>query len=316
MSKPSFINGNTLDLSVIRTVLKDDLVSLLTKINGPKCVVLDMSLSKCINLALEGASIFKENNVTTLLKLSSDPIQTDAQSIIYISRSEMNTIQMVAESIRQLRDRDSLHSYYLFVVPRVTEMVNQYLRDVKLYDFVNIHALQMDLVPIDNDLLSMELAGSFVDLFVNDSKSTLKTVANALLKLEILYGPFPSIQAIGQNAQSITSLMKSMSNESLSVEIDSIPPQFSRCFILDRAVDLCSIFVTPLTYEALINECMSMECGQIVVEGDKIGRKDNSPVSVQLNSNDQLFAEIADYNISMVPRYLKEKSHEIQCMCY
>ncbi len=61
---------------------------------------------------------------------------------------------------------------------------------------------------------------------------------------------------------------------------------------------------------------MSMECGQIVVEGDKIGRKDNSPVSVQLNSNDQLFAEIADYNISMVPRYLKEKSHEIQCMCY
>ena len=58
---------------------------------------------------------------------------------------------------------------------------------------------------------------------------------------------------------------------------------------------------------------MSMECGQIVVEGDKIGRKDNS---LQLNSNDQLFAEIADYNISMVPRYLKEKSHEIQCMCY
>ena len=44
--------------------------------------------------------------MTTLLKLSSDPIQTDAQSIIYISRYEMNTIQMVAESIRQLRDRD------------------------------------------------------------------------------------------------------------------------------------------------------------------------------------------------------------------
>ena len=44
--------------------------------------------------------------MTTLLKLSSDPIQTDAQSVIYISRSEMNTIQMVAESIRQLRDRD------------------------------------------------------------------------------------------------------------------------------------------------------------------------------------------------------------------
>ena len=58
---------------------------------------------------------------------------------------------------------------------------------------------------------------------------------------------------------------------------------------------------------------MSMECGQIVLEGEKIGRKENVPVSIQLSSNDQLFAEIADYNISMVPRYLKEKSHEIQC---
>ena len=44
--------------------------------------------------------------MTTLLKLSSDPIQTDAQSIIYISRSEINPIRMVAESIRQLRDKN------------------------------------------------------------------------------------------------------------------------------------------------------------------------------------------------------------------
>ena len=97
-------------------------------------------------------------------------------------------------------------------------MVSQFFRDVKLYDFVTIHALQMDLVPIDNDLLSMELTDSFVDLFVKDSKSTLKTVANALLKLEVLYGPFPLVQAVGQNAQTISALMKSMSNESLSVE--------------------------------------------------------------------------------------------------
>lgn len=96
-------------------------------------------------------------------------------------------------------------------------MVTQYLRDAMIYNFVDVHTLQMDLVPIDNDLLSMELPNSFVDLYVKDSKSILKTVADALLKLEILYGSFPSVQAIGQNAQYISSLMKSMSNESLSV---------------------------------------------------------------------------------------------------
>lgn len=77
-------------------------------------------------------------------------------------------------------------------------MVNQYLRDVKLYDFVNIHALQMDLVPIDNDLLSMELAGSFVDLFVNDSKSTLKTVANVCSSWRFCMVRFPRFKLLAK----------------------------------------------------------------------------------------------------------------------
>ena len=31
-----------------------------------------------------------------------------------------------------------------------------------------------------------------------------------------------------------------------------------------------------------------------------------------MNSNDMLFCEIADYNISFIPKFLKEKSHEVQ----
>lgn len=44
--------------------------------------------------------------MTTLCKLSPDPIQTEAQSIIYISRSEIDPIRMVVESIRELRNKN------------------------------------------------------------------------------------------------------------------------------------------------------------------------------------------------------------------
>ena len=56
-----------------------------------------------------------------------------------------------------------------------------------------------------------------------------------------------------------------------------------------------------------------MECGQIGLEGSKIGKKENTIIPIQLNTNDQLFTEIADMNISVIPRYLREKSLEIQC---
>lgn len=59
-----------------------------------------------------------------------------------------------------------------------------------------------------------------------------------------------------------------------------------------------------------------MECGQIALEGSKIGKKENTIIPIQLSTNDQLFTEIADFNISMVPRYLKEKSLEIQCRVF
>ena len=59
-----------------------------------------------------------------------------------------------------------------------------------------------------------------------------------------------------------------------------------------------------------------MECGQIGLEGSKIGKKENTIVPIQLSTNDQLFTEIADTNISVIPRYLRDKSLEIQCTCF
>lgn len=70
MSKSSFINGDVMDFSLLRTVAKDRVTSLLQgvfffmniinyQIEGTKCILLDMSLSRSINIVLEGASIFK-----------------------------------------------------------------------------------------------------------------------------------------------------------------------------------------------------------------------------------------------------------------
>ena len=67
----------------------------------------------------------------------------------------------------------------------------------------------MDLIPIDNDILSMELDDAFTQLYCDNDLSSLKTVAEALLKLQVLYGPFKTMDAIGEKSESVLRLLQS-----------------------------------------------------------------------------------------------------------
>ena len=55
-----------------------------------------------------------------------------------------------------------------------------------------------------------------------------------------------------------------------------------------------------------------MDCGLVSLDGGSIGKKEGTVLNIPLNTNDSLFAELADQNISTVPKFLKEKSLEIQ----
>ena len=310
MSKPTFVNGDTIDLKVIRSVMKDDLCALFQQIEGPKCVVLDMDLGKSINIALEGAAIFKENNVVTFLRLTGEKIFTEALNIVFICKSNVDTLKLVVQVIEQLRGDSTGYSFYILFVPFRNYLAIQYLRDCKIYDFVSVFDLEMNLIPIDNDLLSMEHTGSFSDLYITRNYFSLKELARALLKLQVLYGPFRSIDSLGLLSRSVVDLMRELRPE--EPVLSDIPTMFNRLVLVDRSIDFISAFTTSLTYESLIHEFLSMECGTVTMDGGLIGKREGVPVTISLNSNDALFAEIANSNVSVIPQLLKEKLSEIE----
>ena len=93
-----------------------------------------------------------------------------------------------------------------------------------MYQDVDVRALKMDTIPIDTDLVSMELPDSFMDLIIRGSESVLKPMAQTLLKLQVLFGPFPTVQCIGQNARSLYTLMKSLSPPSFPLSVPAPSP--------------------------------------------------------------------------------------------
>ena len=88
-----------------------------------------------------------------------------------------------------------------------------------MYDYFEVHELQIDLIAIDNDILSMECPSTFIGTYLNNSQEDMKNMARALLKLQVLYGVFPMIDLIGSKAKSIHTLMQSItpSGDSLPV---------------------------------------------------------------------------------------------------
>lgn len=147
--------------------------------------------------------------MVTFIKLTGEAVVTEARSIVFICRTDKQALDMVIEVMKTLRAKESGYSFHLFMVPRETQMATQHLRDNKVYDFLTIREIDMDLIPIDNDILSMELDDAFTQLYCDNDLSSLKTVAEALLKLQVLYGPFKTMDAIGEKSESVLRLLQS-----------------------------------------------------------------------------------------------------------
>ncbi|KNC75931.1 hypothetical protein SARC_11555, partial [Sphaeroforma arctica JP610] len=78
------------------------------------------------------------------------------------------------------------------------------------YRNVNIYELPMDLVPLDSDLLSMELPNAFSDVELHGDDTPLYYAARSLVKLQEVYGVIPTICGKGKSAKLVADMVKRM----------------------------------------------------------------------------------------------------------
>lgn len=314
MSKLPSLAGASIDLSKLREIEKETITDFLKSIPGEKCVILDAQLSKMVNLLAEGAAVFKENDVSKFLQLTEERIFVNSKCVLFMIRPSVRNTRIVASLIKTMLEAKEDHAYYVVFVPSKSQMCIQVLRDEGIYGDVDILELDLDLVPYDTDLLLMEMKDSFKDMYVYGDSQYVKHMAKSLVKLQVLYGLIPIVDMIGPNAANTAALMNRLRKEAKIADDPNNPPSISRLIIVDRSADHMSLFVTPLTYEGLIHEIVGIENGSVSVDGAVVGRTPDTKTTVPLNSSDILYTEIRNQNISVVPLYLKDKSHEIQSL--
>jgi len=132
----------------------------------------------------------------------------------------------------------------------------------------------MDLIPFDDNLLSLELSSSFKECFLDGDRTSLFYVARSLMKFQSLYGYFPSIVGKGIAAKLVVDMLIRMKKERGEENLTN-RPEISKLILIDRSVDMITPMCTQLTYEGLIDETYGISNTYVDVDPSILGKQEN-----------------------------------------
>ncbi|KAI8809867.1 vacuolar protein sorting-associated protein 33A [Cladochytrium replicatum] len=318
------------NVQVLRDLARHELVDVLDSVRGKKGLVIDQTVSGPLSLVAE-FTLFKEHGVEKVYQMETPRIDTDCKALIYICRPKIHLMKRIAEHIRahQQGPNPTKIEYSVFFVPRRTMVCERVLEEEGVYGEVTLGEFHLDLVPLDEDVVSMELDNSFRELYLDGDTSSVYYVAKAIMKLQTVFGVIPRIIGKGTCAKLLVDLVLRMrrelsisADESTNSRIFPASSEIDSLIIIDRTVDLVTPMCTQLTYEGLIDEKYGVRSTFVELDPSLIGAPvpagsssaspaSNKPKKVPLNSGDKLYTQLRDLNFAVVGGLLSQVARRI-----
>ncbi|XP_076181456.1 vacuolar protein sorting-associated protein 33A isoform X2 [Ptiloglossa arizonensis] len=244
-------------------------------------------------------------------------VPSDIVNVVFITRPQIHLMDLIAENIHSEDGQRPRKQFHLFFVPQKSLVCQKKLENRGVFgSFTLIEEFKCDLFPFDNDLLSMELSGSFKEFYLENDPTCLYQVAQAIHGLQKLYGKIPKVTGRGCAAGKVWELLERLSREEEENKGTSTQSTIEYLLLLDRSVDLLSPLVTQLTYEGLIDEIFGIECNTVNLPARNFHDLEDSITTLSLNkkeqivlnSGEELFAEIRDKNFNGIGPVLAKKA--------
>ncbi|XP_068767524.1 vacuolar protein sorting-associated protein 33A isoform X1 [Struthio camelus] len=312
------LSSGRVNLTALREAGRRELREFLDKCAGSKAIVWDEYLTGPFGLIAQ-YSLLKEHEVEKMFTLKPGRLpQADVKNIIFFVRPKLELMDIITDNVlREDRGRSPQRDFHILFVPRRSLLCEQWLKEQGvLGSFIHREQYSLDLIPFDGDLLSMESESAFKECYLESDQTSLYHAAKGLMTLQALYGTIPQIFGKGECARHVANMMIRMKREFPGSQ-NSIFPVFDTLLLLDRNVDLLTPLATQLTYEGLIDEIYGIQNTYVKLPPEKFapkkqgeGGKDlpTEPKKLQLNSAEELYAEIRDKNFNAVGSVLSKKA--------
>ncbi|KAI1320180.1 hypothetical protein EDD11_001784 [Mortierella claussenii] len=327
------LGHTSLNIDSLRDLARKELVNVLDSVQGKKGLVLDPNLSGPLGLIAEFA-LLKDHGVEKIYHLQSGPLETDCKNLIYICRPQVNYMKFIAEHIHTHTNEGhaGTFTYSLFFVPRRTALCEKVLENEGVSGEITKGEYHLDLIPLEDDLLSLEWDSTFKELYLDQDTTSIYYAAKALMRLQGIYGWFPRILGKGDYSKALCDMMLRMRREMAVDDLDAsqttqMSQNIDSLIIIDRSVDMVTPLCTQLTYEGLIDEIFHIKNSFVEVDaalasaapppGAGAGARASGSATVTgkkkvpLNGGDKLFGELRDLNFAVVGGLLNKVAKRI-----
>lgn len=230
-------------------------------------------MSKPLNFITEGVALLKQCGAAQIMSLAPVLGSFTQPNLVYFLMPIAKHVNTAISSIHKLQEQEVSSGglcqaqinarVFLFFFPYCTRVAKELLKESGVSDVCTVMNTDVNIYPLDDDILSLEISSCYPwrpsrtltpsDLYLHNDLTSLQLVADAICSMEQFYGVIPEITAIGANAQAVVDMVLQSRVEGRLKEVD-LPPEISRLVVIDRSADPVTPFVTPLTYEGLINE--------------------------------------------------------------
>jgi hypothetical protein len=295
---------------------------------GRLALVLGADISPMIS-ALCGMNWLQTRGVQSVFKLEADAANTvpecECTAVVYLIRA--HHVEAMCRQVTLWMRHGARKEFVCFFVPRVPTSKLHVIEQHGLHERLKVAALELALLPLDDDLCSLERPDLFTDsLLHGDRLSLAHAVAESLALLQQIYGPLPRILAKGHTSKRALNVLMDLNRQmgidavSAAVDEDDMPSasKIAMAVLIDRELDPLSPFVTQLTYEGLIDEVLGIHSGFVEIDSSLVADASNQnqsqtsttqstqppppPVNKRqkysLNADDELYAQIRDKSFS------------------
>ncbi|XP_044261509.1 vacuolar protein sorting-associated protein 33A [Tribolium madens] len=318
----SHLQGGRVDISLIQTAARNNLITLLEKCPGPKAIVWDNSLAGPVGLIAQYA-VLKEHSVTKMFPLRPTPLpETDVAHVIFITRPKLHLMDFVGYNVHadSKTKTGSKKQYHVFFVPKKSLLCLERLKHNGVYGSVSlVEEFRCELFPFDSDVVSMEISEVFREYTLENDPTYLYQTAQAIIFLQKLYGPIPRVWGKGPAARQVWELVTRLQREKNAPLKTNQTSTIDQILLIDRGVDLITPLATQLTYEGLIDEIFGINNSTAQFPIDNfLSSEERTSESLSedkkqiiLNSADRLFSDIRDRNFNAVGAFLSKQAKAI-----
>eukprot|EP00047_Mylnosiga_fluctuans_P018839 m.75588 g.75588 ORF g.75588 m.75588 type:complete len:592 (-) comp7825_c0_seq1:65-1840(-) len=301
--------GNGVNLAQLRDFLRRELLEIVQAAGrGSKAMVIDPSLVLELGLVAEFSAL-KERGIDKISPITTAQFPPDyPTTVLYFTRPKPELMGHIVDHVMEDQKRREDRQYTVYFVPRKTIACEQALSSVHANLTLAEYALHF--VPLDSDVLSMELPLCYRDCALAGDRTDLHHTASALMQLQAIFGIIPRVAGKGDHAKHVADMLVRMGRESA---LPMAAPEIQSLVLIDRAIDLVTPMCTQLTYEGFTDELLGISGSMVELPPSVAPPGPNGkPTKLELNSGDKLFAEIRDMHMAGVGPLLSARARSLR----